>query len=243
MKFNRDDMIDVLNYNKNVVCVKATNGYSYMFPSADENDTPSILPMPYRDIEFINQSTKAFKDGHLRFNDEEEAELYEALRIQNWDKIYTRKKIVDIILNPTIEDLNNIINIKSLGVIGRFRGELCRLVNEGNEDISVRLQQVINTRYSELVANKTQSAIQIKGSDDKKFANIQSNKQVEDLQAEIAELKKMIAQMTTATLDVTANAESEPVAEAIQTNKDMPPIATNTATKTTRKTTNKKTAK
>lgn len=239
LKFNRDEMIDVLNYNKNVVCVKATNGYSYMFPPADENDTASIIPMPYRDIEYINQSTKAFKDGHLRFNADEEAELYQALRIQNWENIYTRKKIIDMILNPTADDLRAIVDIKSLGVIGKFRGELCRLINEGNEDISVRLQQVINTRYTELVANKTQSAIQIKSSDDKRFANNQNNKQVEDLQAEIAELKKLISQMSTANINMTNEIKDNTQAEVTQPNKDV----SLTATKTTRKTTNKKTAK
>ena len=240
LKFNRDDMIDVLNYNKNVVCVKATGGYAYMFPPADEDNNPSIIPMPYRDIEFINQSTKAFKDGHLRFNTEEESELYEALRIQNWENIYTRSKIVNMILNPTIEDLKEIINIKSLGVIGKFRGELCRLVNEGHEDISVRLQQVINTRYTELMANQTQSAIQIKGSDEKKFAEIQNNKQVEDLQAEIAELKKMIASMATAT-NKTEVVEENP--SNTSTEIEQTTGKTQTPTKATKKTTNRKTAK
>lgn len=223
MKYNRDDMIDVYNYNQSVVCVKASN-YSYMFPSADEVDNPSVIPVPYRDVEFINQTTKAFKEGLLRFGEDEQEELYQCLRVTDWENIFTRDDIINIIINPTADDFETIVNIKSLGIIEKFRGELYRLINTGEHDISVRLQQIINARYDELLANKTQSDIVLKNTNAK--TESVKDKQISEMQAEMEKLRELVMKLTSETT-------TTPTAET----------SAKTETKNTAKTQRKKTTK
>lgn len=201
-------MIDVYNYNQSIVCVKASN-YSYLFPSADEYDNPSVIPVPYRDVEFINQTTKAFKEGLLRFGEDEQEELYQNLRITDWENIFTRDSIINIIINPTVDDLETIVNIKSLGIIEKFRGELYRLINTGEHDISVRLQQIINARYDELLANKTQSEIQIRSSS---TPTNTKDKQIAEMQAEMEKLRELVMKLSVDKVD-TPTVATEPIAE------------------------------
>lgn len=231
MSFKRDQMIDVYNYNQHVVCTKA-NTYEYSFPPADGNE-PSVIPMPYGDIEYINQTSKAFKDGMLRFAPEEEAELYEALRIHNWEHIYTLPQITDMIINASVEDAQEIINIKSLGVISVFKGELCRLINAGY-DVSVKIQRIINQRYSELIKGITQSDIVIGNQQD----NVKSES-YNDLKNQVSALQEMVAKLMsvqTAMSNTTVVSE-EKVSDTVETTEEVvtqekKPVKRTTKTKT-----------
>lgn len=214
MNYKRDELIDVLNFSKNMVCVKV-NKYEYTFPPADENDVPSVIAIPFGDIEYINQSTKAFKEGRLRFHEDQQADLYAALRINNWKNILTRSQIVEMIINPKEGDLEKIVSIKSLGIMSVFKGELCRLVNEGKYDISVRMQQIISRRYAELLSGKTLSDLR----PGKVVVEKDNNEKIISLEQKILELTQKIAELTTAPAEVSKNTAPKKISSASKESK------------------------
>ena len=134
--------ISVLNYNSFAVVI-STKTEGFLVP-AMTNGVPSSIPLSYQEIEYINTSSNAFKTGTLRFEVDIEEEMYKSLRIVNWKDILTNKQIEDMLINPTMEGLQRIVDIQDVNYFERIRGIFVGLKNSNEYDISTR-EKVINT--------------------------------------------------------------------------------------------------
>jgi len=196
MSIREKQNINVLNYNDHIVVV-STRDKSYVIEAARDN-TPSKTPFSFSEIETINSNSNAFTSGTLRFEDFEEAEIYPELRIVNWKNILKNDEIVDIILNPTFDGLDKIIEIKNSSMFERVRGIFVKLKNSNNDDISMRVERIINERYKELMNGIRNTEIQLTKKDVKRTIHEDTSTikaENEQLKNEMAELKEMMAQL------------------------------------------------
>lgn len=191
--------INLLNYNENVVTV-STRHDSYTIEPAIDSETPTVFPLTLDEIIFVNGNSAAFKSGILRFPKDIEQEMYEEyLRIPNWEDLLTIKEIETIIISPTVEGLNKLINIKDSGIFDMVRGVFTRLKNTTDNDISLRVQDIIKARSEELRRGIRNTEIVIKPKD--ATVSVASNevdslkKQNDELRAQMENMQKMMEQM------------------------------------------------
>lgn len=190
--------INVLNYNDSTIAV-STREDSILIPCA-EGGNPAKVPFSFAEIETINSKGKIFKSGYLRFEEDEQEEIYDALRITNWREILTDKEIEDTILNPSYEKLNKIVGITDIAPFERIRSAYVKLSNNENNDISSRVARVISQRYEELKNGQKQTEISISKNDKRnKNTNLESlEMKNEALQRRIADMEKQFAQLAAA---------------------------------------------
>ena len=196
MKIKDRTDIKVFNYNTSWVNFKTPNREG-MFRFM-EDGKPIMEYMTFQEIEYINNRTDTFKNGILVFEESDQAEIYDALNIKDWkDKILFESKIDDIIFNPSVENIQKIIEMRDIISIERIRGKLNGYVNQGNYDISTRVSTVVKQRFVELSNGKIKSDITIKKN--QKFEKKESVESLKaensEIKSEMAEMKKMIEQM------------------------------------------------
>lgn len=155
MALDKDNIL-VLSYNENKVCVDGANE-SYNFNPSNGVD-PVINIMSLKDLQFINSNTGLIKTGWLTFQEEEKEEIFNALHIRDWKNILTKEELKDIMLNPTIEGLQKIIDINDESYYDRVRIALHILMTDG-EDVSSRVKNIVDARYKELVRKQRKSSI------------------------------------------------------------------------------------
>ena len=193
------EKIGVLNYNENRVSVEVAPGKSYSFEPSIDGETPMVIPMTIEEILYANNSV-AFKSGMLFFEKSREEEIYERLNIVNWKDILSNDKIKEILLHPTFDGLNKIVEIKSTSELERVRGVLFKLKQSDRYDVSVRVEQIVNTRYKELLNRQINTDI-ILTKKDVPVESISSEEmdklkaQNEAMQKQLEEMQKMMAMM------------------------------------------------
>ena len=133
-----------------------------------------------------NMKGNAFKDGWLTFDEVDEEYLYNKLKIVNWKNILKDKDIEDIVLRPTKEGLQKIIDINNMNYFNRVIGVITGLKSV-QIDIPNLSKVVIEAREYELKHNVRKTEIKIDNlfSDDDTY-NIQV------LKDENKELKEII---------------------------------------------------
>lgn len=181
----------VLNYNPSAVAVR-TRFESYLIPGGTQAE-PASMPFNLDEIAAINSGSNAFKIGLLWFEPEYEEEIYNELRITNWRNILTDDDIKDILLNPTMEGLQKVIDIDVDAYFERVRGIFVHLRNTG-ADISTKVETVINGRYKELVNRKRESAIRLAPVAPKENPS-EMRKQVEEMKAQLSEMEELKRQL------------------------------------------------
>lgn len=207
--------INVLNYNQNIVIV-STKHDSYTIEPAINSENPTSLPLSLDEILYINGNSAAFKTGILRFPKEIEKEMYEDyLRIPNWEDLLTIQDIEKIILHPTIEGLTKIINIKDTGMFDRVRGVFVRLKNTNDDDISLRVEKIIQARLDELRRGVRNTEIIIKAKDTVAPIATEEVDELKEqnklLQEQMANMQKMMEQMMSMQTNTTPSAEKEKI--------------------------------
>lgn len=185
------EKISVLNYNENRVSVVVAPNKSYSFDPSPDGVTPTVIPMSLDEIRYANNSS-AFRNGVLFFDKNREEEVYEALNIMNWKDILTNSSIKEIILHPTYDGLTRLISIKDSASFERVRAVYQKLLVEGNHDISVRVEQIIKTRYKELLNRKVTTSIVLTKKDIPETVN---SAEVDELKAQNAAMQEQMAQM------------------------------------------------
>jgi hypothetical protein len=197
MIINENKLINVLNYNENPVAIK-THVREYLCQAA-ENDTPSITPLTFSEIESLNSNSNAFKIGTLRFPSDTEAEIYEALRITDWEEILTNKDIEDIILHPSLSGLTKLIAINNVQLFERVRGVFFSLKNTNQYDISTRVEKIVVTRYKELCNRQIKTGIVLSTKDTSTTVPSEEVNALKEqnivLQEKMLQMQKMIEQM------------------------------------------------
>lgn len=174
--------IDVLNCDDNVVTISSLNGKGYTFEPGSVEE-PCVIPIPPEEIMYMNSTCSAFKNGVLRFRPEEQNEIFEAIGIKGDDVLFV-EDIDDAILNPTVENLQRMIDIKDGAQFERIRGRFYRMTNAG-EDLSTKVKRLIDERYKELRAGKRNSELSV----------VPAAKSSTDAQAELEAAKNQIVEM------------------------------------------------
>lgn len=222
--FDKDN-IEVLNYSESEVFVD-TSKDSYRFGASRDGIVPSINILTLGELQNIHSNTQLISTGWLMFDEEIKAEIYEALRIHDWKNILTNDDIKDIILNPTIEGLQKIIDIKHIAYFDRIRAVLFKLEFNGYE-VTTKVKSVIEARYLELQNRQRNSLITLA----EKEINI-TPKEVQEfkaendkLRAEMLVMQKQMADMMAtimATNQETVTEENAPkiIQEAVQRDVD-----------------------
>lgn len=185
------EKINVLNYNENKVSVMVSPTESFTFEPSVNGEIPSVIPMTFEQIRYAN-NYNTFKGGFLFFEKDKEKEIYEELGIANWESILNNKEIREILLSPSYEGLKKIVDIKDSAVFERVRAVFHKLKTEGTNDISVRVQQIISTRYKELQNKKTTTSIVIEKKD---IVSSIPNQEVDALKAENKAMQEQLANM------------------------------------------------
>ena len=212
------EKISVLNYNENRVSVEVAPNKSYSFEPSNDGVTPTVIPMSIDEIRYANNST-AFKNGTLFFDKSREEEIYKELNITDWKNILSNNAIREIILHPTYDGLNRIIAIKDSAEFERVRAVFHKLKQDETHDVSVRVAQIINTRYKELLNRQINTSIVFTKKDIPENVN---SAEVDELKAQnaamqeqMAQMQKLIEQMmaTQNTANNTSNKEENPKEE------------------------------
>lgn len=191
MKIQDNQNIKVLNYGTSPVTVKTANR-EYLFDGAVDG-VPTVFYMSFQDIEYINSRSTVFRTGMLVFEKEQQNEIYVALNIPNWEEVVLFEDIIeDMILNPTEENLKRIIAIKDIFIFERIRGKLVYFINQGTEDVSNKVTDVVNQRFKEINSGVSKSKIIFK----KEVKPIVvENEEVQELKAQLAQMQEMMSKM------------------------------------------------
>ena len=151
----RDKAITLQNYNPFTVFIPTQTGRTFKLEPCVE-DIPTLVTIQFNDCEYVNGQSSAFRTGLLipKLNEEENKEFYEALNIYNYKDILTNSKIEKILKTPTIESLTKILEIEDDFLFERVRIILIKLKNLNGFNISTKVIDLVNMRYSELKRGK-----------------------------------------------------------------------------------------
>lgn len=194
------EKISVLNYNENRVSVIVAPDKSYSFDPSVDGVIPCVIPMTLDEIRYAN-NTGAFKNGMLFFDPNREEDVYESLNIVNWKDMLKNKDIENIIINPTYDGLTKLISIKDSAMFERIRTVYQKIKNEGTNDISVRVEQIIKTRYKELLNRQVNTSIVLTKKDvPEKVSSDEVDmlkEQNRSMHEQLEKMQKMMEQMMT----------------------------------------------
>lgn len=163
----------------------------YIFPPCVDGE-PTMNFVDFEEIEYAHSRGKLFTIGLLTFAEEDREGMYEALGIKDWkNKVWFNSDIEDIIMNPTLEKMQRVIDIKDTITLERVRGMMVLFVNQ-KRDVSQNVINIINARYRELNAGNQTSKIVVRPADVEKQV---SSSEVDDLKRQLAEMQEMMAKM------------------------------------------------
>lgn len=198
MSIKENVSIPVYNYNESNICIP-TNISTHILPPAVDG-VPSVDYLSFAEINYINGISDCFRTGLVRFDDNDKEEIYSALGFADWKNILTNDEIRDILLNPTIEGLQKIIDVTNASVFDRIRTIFVYLKENTDNDISNRVIKIMETRELEFKRGiyKTQIVLKPKDVSEKPVSNDEINAIKEQnamLIEQLAEMQKMIASL------------------------------------------------
>lgn len=121
----------------------------YMLPGAKSG--PTVLSMPFSEVEYIHSRTNLFSSGALQFDPEVRDEVYQSLYMENWqDTVLFDEEIARIIRESDLEAAEKFLQVKDVATMQRIRGHLIGLTNSNTVDISKRMIDLIEARYDEV---------------------------------------------------------------------------------------------
>lgn len=214
MSIKENVSIPVLNYNESNVCIP-TNISTHILPPAVDG-VPSVDYLSFAEINYVNGISDCFRTGMVRFDDNDKEEVYSALNIANWENILTNDEIRDILLNPTIDGLQRIIDVTNRSIFDRIRTIFVSLKENTDNDISNRVIKIMETREQEFKRGvyKTQIVLKPKDIPEKSVSNDEINAIKEQnamLMEQLAEMQKMIASLKN---DKTETSNTETIKKA-----------------------------
>lgn len=200
MSIKENVSIPIFNYNESNICIP-TNVSTHILPPAIDG-VPSVDYLSFAEINYINGISDCFRTGLVRFDDNDKEEIYKALNIANWEDILTNNEIREILLNPTIEGLQKIIDITNVSIFDRVKTIFVSLKENTDNDISNRVIKIMETREQEFKRGIYKSQIVLKPKDvpEKTVLNDEINAIKEQnamLMEQLAEMQKMIASLKT----------------------------------------------
>lgn len=186
----------LLNYSASPVSI-STRHESFLVRGGTM-DSPGTLLLSLEEITVVNSSSPVFKHGILQFEPQYEAELYEELGIPNWQNLLTLARIEELVRNPTMENLQTIINIEENAQFERVRGVMVGLKSIG-VDVSSKTEAVIEERRKEFLLRRRKSQIQLVPNASKQDSDAPSKEEFDAMKEQLAAMQKMFEQLTAAT--------------------------------------------
>lgn len=210
MSIKENVSIAVLNYNESNICIP-TNISTHILPPAVDG-VPSVDYLSFAEINYVNGISDCFRTGLVQFEDKDKEEIYSALHFSDWKNIITNAEIKDILLNPTIEGLQKIIDVTNKSVFDRIRTIFVGLKENPDNDISNRVIKIMETRENEFKRGiyKSQIILKPKDASEKAISKDEIDAIKEQnamLMNQLAEMQKMLASMQK------ENTDEKPVAE------------------------------
>ena len=190
MKIQDKEYIKVFNYSPVTIGIE-TRSRGILFEPAKDG-VPTIEHLSFHDIEYVDSRSTVFRTGALRFEEQEQEEIFKTLKHLNWkETLLSEEDITDLVLTSSLENVEKIKLIKDNGTIERVRGRLIYLINEQN-DVSTKMEKVIKSRFTEIRNGKLKSEI---SNDSFKKRTDKSQDSVSELKGELDVMKALVAQL------------------------------------------------
>ena len=229
-KYKTED-INVLNYNENDVFVNGSKEH-YKFKASKNGKVPTVVPIPFNELQYIASNTNIITTGWLTFDNDIKEEIFTELRIPDWKDILSNEDIKNILIHPTMEGLQKIIDIENQSYFDRVRIAMFKLMGEG-VDITTKVSRIVNQRYDELQKRQRKSSIVLTKKDTTVSVDTvrELSEQNASLQNQLDEMKKMMEQMmamqTASHVETKTENKEESVKEESPKKAGRPPKKTN----------------
>ena len=186
--------VKVYNYNPFILSVA-----DKMLAPCYNYDEPTYDSISVSDLQYVNANSSSIRNGLVRFNKNEEDEIYKELSVDK-SRILFNEEIDDIILHPTQEKLQELLKVIDSSVFDRVITIHQGLLNSGAYDISNRVTKTIEARLQEFRRNILSTNIQLsnKEVESPKDTEVEKIKeQNENLQAQLNQMQEMMAKLLT----------------------------------------------
>ena len=229
-KYKTED-INVLNYNENDVFVNGSKEH-YKFKASKNGKVPTVVPIPFNELQYIASNTNIITTGWLTFDNDIKEEIFTELRIPDWKDILSNEDIKNILIHPTMEGLQKIIDIENQSYFDRVRIAMFKLIGEG-VDITTKVSRIVNQRYDGLQKRQRKSSIVLTKKDTTVSVDTvrELSEQNASLQNQLDEMKKMMEQMmamqTASHVETKIENKEESVKEESPKKAGRPPKKTN----------------
>nr|DAQ62299.1 MAG TPA: SAS-5-CC protein, coiled coil, trimer [Caudoviricetes sp.] len=204
--------VKVYNYNPFILAV----GDKMLAPCYNY-DEPTYESISVDQLQYINSNSNAVRNGLVRFDENEEDDIYAELGVDKL-RIIKNEEIEDIILHPTQEKLQKLLDIVDPSVFDRVVTIHQGLISSGAYDISNRVTLAIEEREKEFRRNILTTNIELTKVEPKKVdAEVEEvKKQNADLQAQLNKMQEMMIQLlaaqngtTTSAVDISSESEKK----------------------------------
>ncbi len=181
--------VRVYNFEQSPVSFPSQNNVNGVFiRGRDEDEEFVVERVDFVDIESENTKSDLFKVGRLRFNPDEEDEVYNKLGIEDRDNIKTDKELTLVLKDESVENIKWISNLKSSTLLRRMKSLLFTMERNGTHPPHT-VAAIVNERVNEVkfgLKRSENSAInRILESDKKK-------KDEDKVATQLAELSKKV---------------------------------------------------
>lgn len=238
--------IRVYNYETSPVGFPSQHGKNgVFFRGRDEDEEYVVERVSFDDVESENSKSDIFKVGRLRFNPEEEDEIYKKLGIEDRSNIITDRELIGLLKDDSIENIKHISKLKSQTLLSRMKSMLFSMERNGTipphgvtSAVVERLNELQNggKRNPNSEINKILEMDKKKNEENKLKETVELlSKQVEQLQKESDEKDKMINQSQTALTDLLKMVEQLKSGEVKNETKADVKEESKTESKTTKK--------
>lgn len=236
MGFDKD-MVRVYNRGRCGVAL-GLQDRSVLLQGTLDPEFPTMETFTLKELEYVNTHTPVIRNGMIEFNEEEREEIYNALRCKDWrDTCIFENEINDMLISPSLEIMQKILNVKDMPTIDRIYAHMEALIAHNAVDVSNRVQMVVRERRKELTNGTTVTKIRVTP----KQPEAQTVTQEELAAMVAAQVAEQMGKLNMATPVAEESAKEEPVIEKAEEEKILVEIPVKPKTTRATKTSAKKT--
>ena len=194
MNYKADTPVKVFNHSISSINLPGQFREYYLEGS---RGVPTVLTMPFSDVEYINSRTPVFRNGRVQFDENERDGIYHALYLGNWkDTVLFDEEIDRIIRENDMDAAARFVKIADVAEIHRVRSHMVALQNDDGAEISNRMIDIINQRYDEINRGVRNSEINLGKA--KERAKQDEDPRITAMMEQMAALQAQLAAMQTA---------------------------------------------
>jgi hypothetical protein len=157
----------------------------------NEDEEYVVERILWDDVEIENSKSDIFKIGRLRFNSEEENEVYDKLRIDDKENIMNDSEVIQLLKNDSVDTLKRINRIKSFMLLSRMK-QLLFTMERGGQIPPHRVTTVLLEHIEEVLSGRKNDNSLISGilaDENKEKEDLHLKETLAHLSNEIASLK------------------------------------------------------